>query len=139
MRGNLDAITGLFKAHASGKILVVTGADISLASGIPTFRGQDPGAIWKKDVMALGTFCCFSQDPVGSWRWRRSPRRPAPGSAHHPLETSENTASHSVVPCVAVQIDYGLGVLNSVASVARQHARAEPNMSLAPSSRGCGR
>jgi hypothetical protein len=25
MRGNLDAITGLFKAHASGKILVVTG------------------------------------------------------------------------------------------------------------------
>ena len=53
----------------SGQILVVTGAGISLASGIPTFRGQDPGAIWKKDVTELGTFRYFKQDPVGSWRW----------------------------------------------------------------------
>jgi NAD-dependent deacetylase len=78
MRGNLDTITGLFKAHASGKILVVTGAGISLASGIATFRGQDPGAIWKKDVMELGTFRYFSQDPVGSWRCRRSSPPPGP-------------------------------------------------------------
>jgi hypothetical protein len=37
MRGNLDAITDLFKARGPGKILVVTGAGISLASGIPPF------------------------------------------------------------------------------------------------------
>ena len=53
-------------------------AGISLASGIPTFRGQDPGAIWKKDVMELGTFRYFRQDPVGSWRWRRSSPPPGP-------------------------------------------------------------
>ena len=52
-----------------GTLLVVTGAGISLASGIPTFRGTDRDAIWKKDVTELGTFAFFEADPVGSWRW----------------------------------------------------------------------
>lgn len=52
-----------------GLILVVTGAGVSLASGIPTFRGTDPGAIWKKDVTELGTVDYFRRDPVGSWSW----------------------------------------------------------------------
>jgi hypothetical protein len=30
--------------------LVVTGAGVSLASGIPTFRGTDPGAVWANEV-----------------------------------------------------------------------------------------
>lgn len=50
-------------------LLVVTGAGISLASGIPTFRGTDPGAIWKHDLTELATFAYFSRDPVGSWKW----------------------------------------------------------------------
>jgi len=44
-------------AHAlrgGGPIAVVTGAGVSLASGIPTFRGPDPGAVWTRDVTALG-------------------------------------------------------------------------------------
>jgi NAD-dependent deacetylase len=52
-----------------GLILVVTGAGVSLASGIPTFRGSDPGAIWKRDVTELATLDYFRRDPVGSWRW----------------------------------------------------------------------
>jgi len=40
----------LLRSHARDRIVVVTGAGISLASGIPTFRGTDPGAIWKRDV-----------------------------------------------------------------------------------------
>ncbi len=52
-----------------GPILVVTGAGISLASGIPTFRGSDKDAVWKRDVTELGTFHYFCMDPVGSWRW----------------------------------------------------------------------
>jgi NAD-dependent deacetylase len=52
-----------------GFLLVVTGAGVSLASGIPTFRGTDPGAVWTRDVTELGTFAYFEEDPVGSWRW----------------------------------------------------------------------
>jgi NAD-dependent deacetylase len=50
-------------------LLVVTGAGISAASGIPTFRGNDPGAIWRHDVTTLATRAYFEDDPVGSWRW----------------------------------------------------------------------
>jgi NAD-dependent deacetylase len=52
-----------------GPVLVVTGAGISLASGIPTFRGTDPGAVWKRDVTELGTYRYFRDEPEGSWRW----------------------------------------------------------------------
>ncbi len=56
-------------ADTRGLVLVVTGAGISLASGIPTFRGKDPGAIWAKDVTELGTARYFREEPAGSWSW----------------------------------------------------------------------
>lgn len=52
-----------------GLMVVVTGAGISLASGIPTFRGDDPAAVWSKDVTELGTMDFFWREPVESWRW----------------------------------------------------------------------
>jgi NAD-dependent deacetylase len=52
-----------------GSLLVVSGAGISLASGIATFRGSDPGALWKRDLTELGTYRYFQADPVGSWSW----------------------------------------------------------------------
>jgi NAD-dependent deacetylase len=70
-----------------GPILLVTGAGISLASGIPTFRGTDPGALWSRDVTELGTLGYFERDPVGSWRWYLSRFSRAlgaePNAAHH--------------------------------------------------------
>ena len=50
-------------------LLVVTGAGISLASGIPTFRGQDPGAIWQSDLVERATHEFFQRDPAASWSW----------------------------------------------------------------------
>jgi len=65
-----DVLAKFLRAPPSpGALLVVTGAGVSVASGIPTFRGTDPGAIWKHDVTTLGTFAYFEADPVGSWRW----------------------------------------------------------------------
>lgn len=65
----LDRLTSLLAEVDAGLLLVVTGAGISLASGIPTFRGSDPGAVWKRDVTELGTFRYFQEDPAGSWAW----------------------------------------------------------------------
>ena len=53
-------------------LLVVTGAGVSLASGIPTFRGTDPGAVWANDVQEKGTIAYFNRDPVKSWQWYMS-------------------------------------------------------------------
>ncbi len=55
-----------------GLLLVLTGAGISAASGIPTFRGSEPDAIWTRDVTEMATLGYFEEDPAGSWRWYRS-------------------------------------------------------------------
>jgi NAD-dependent deacetylase len=76
-----------------GLWLVVTGAGVSQASGIPTFRGTDPGAVWAKDTTELGTLRYFLQEPAGSWRWylSRFDRVLAaqPNPAHHALAALE--------------------------------------------------
>ena len=76
----LAALRGLGK----GGLLVVTGAGVSVASGIPTFRGNDPGAIWKRDVTELGTLRYFKADPVGSWTWYQQRFAAALGARPNP-------------------------------------------------------
>lgn len=56
-------------ALGGGSLLVVTGAGVSLASGLATFRGSDPEAVWANDVMEKGTFHYFLRNPLESWRW----------------------------------------------------------------------
>ena len=53
----------------AGLLLVVTGAGTSHASGIPTFRGQDPGAEWRRTDASVATRAYFEIDPVGQWVW----------------------------------------------------------------------
>jgi NAD-dependent SIR2 family protein deacetylase len=76
-------------ARQSQHLLVVSGAGISLASGIPTFRGTDPDAIWKRDVTEMATLAFFLEDPVESWRWYFSRfetlRRAQPNAGHTAL------------------------------------------------------
>jgi NAD-dependent protein deacetylase/lipoamidase len=60
-----DALT----THRDRPILVCTGAGISLPSGLDTFRGSDPDAIWKTSDIEMGTFAFFDSDPVASWHW----------------------------------------------------------------------
>ncbi|MHA7628958.1 SIR2 family NAD-dependent protein deacylase [Corallococcus sp. M7] len=64
----LEALLDLARGPLGESVLVVTGAGISLASGIPTFRGTDPGAVWANEVMEKGTYDFFLRKPHESWR-----------------------------------------------------------------------
>jgi NAD-dependent deacetylase len=77
------------RAAGDGGLLVVTGAGVSAASGIPTFRGTDAGAIWKHDVLEMATLGFFLRHPEESWRWYLSRFEVVlhrdPNPAHHAL------------------------------------------------------
>ena len=78
---------------AQGLIVVLTGDGISLASGIPTFRGSDAGAIWAHDITELATLRYFTSDPAGAWRWYRERflrvLAARPNQAHQAVATLE--------------------------------------------------
>ncbi len=57
---------------AARSTLVLTGAGVSLASGIPTFRGTDTGAVWASTTMARATLRHFVRDPADTWTWYRA-------------------------------------------------------------------
>ncbi len=86
------ALAGTLRER-DGLLLVVTGAGVSHASGIPTFRGTDEGAIWKRDVTEMATLAFFLEDPVESWRWYLSRfdtlRAAKPNPAHRALAALE--------------------------------------------------
>lgn len=75
-------------AEARG-VLFVTGAGVSLASGIDTFRGADAGAVWKNDIMAKATLGHFRGDPADAWAWYLARfehvRGAEPNPAHHAI------------------------------------------------------
>lgn len=93
MREWMELAVELFEAKRQQNIMVVTGAGISLASGIPTFRGSDPDAVWAKDVLETGTRRFFHRDPVKSWLWYLDrfdkARHAEPNPAHYALATIE--------------------------------------------------
>lgn len=69
MEGDARRISESLRKAGNGLILVVTGAGVSAASGLPLYRGTDPGAIWNRDVTEIGTIRYFQRDPVGWWQW----------------------------------------------------------------------
>ena len=87
------ALAGAIDGVGTGFLVVVTGAGVSVASGIPTFRGTDPGAVWKRDITELGTNRYFEEDPAGSWSWYTSRfdivLEKQPNAAHHALAAIE--------------------------------------------------
>jgi NAD-dependent deacetylase len=56
------------KLQPNARITVLTGAGVSAASGVPTFRGSD--GLWKKyRPESLGTPDAFRRDPKLVWEW----------------------------------------------------------------------
>jgi len=69
MEEQVQALGSALESLEAGSLAVVTGAGISQASGIPTYRGTDPEAVWRQSDVSLATFDYFRRDPVGQWQW----------------------------------------------------------------------
>src|SRR3954449_643039 len=70
---------------SASRITVLTGAGVSAASGVPTFRGA--GGLWRnRQAQQLATPEAFAQDPVLVWEWYAWRRQViagcAPNAAH---------------------------------------------------------
>lgn len=70
------------------RVTVLTGAGVSAASGVPTFRGPD--GFWKhKRAEDLATAAAFGREPQVVWEWYAARRaaiaRCEPNAAHHVL------------------------------------------------------
>ena len=76
------------RLRPESRITVVTGAGVSAASGIPTFRG--PGGLWRTyRPEQLATPEAFRRDPSIVWEWydwrRQQVAACQPNAAHHVL------------------------------------------------------
>ena len=93
MKEDARILADALRRAGKGLILAVTGAGVSAASGLPLFRGTDPGAVWNRDVMEMGTARYFERDPVGWWQWFLasfdSLHAARPNPAHHALAALE--------------------------------------------------
>ncbi|KAK1233928.1 hypothetical protein PQX77_002879 [Marasmius sp. AFHP31] len=87
---------------ASKNIIVVAGAGLSAASGIPTFRGA--GGLWRRhDAMSLATPGAFARNPSRVWQFyhyrRESALKAAPNGAHDAIaKFSLPSIRHTIAP-----------------------------------------
>lgn len=77
----------------ASSVFVVTGAGVSVDSGLPTFRG--PGGLWEGfRAEELATPEAFRADPARVWRWYRwrwgQYRHCAPNPAHEVIAAMES-------------------------------------------------
>ncbi len=86
MQGGILQLAG--RIHAGVRITVLTGAGVSAASGVPTFRGA--GGLWKSyAAQELATPQAFRRDPRLVWEWynwrRETLSKCRPSAAHNVL------------------------------------------------------
>ena len=80
----------------SQHVAVLTGAGISVASGIPAFR-SGKNKVWDEETLGYGTYAFFKSNPVESWSWYLdrfgSIRAKKPNDAHITLSRLEQSAA----------------------------------------------
>ncbi len=81
------------KIKNADKITIFTGAGISKASGIPTFRGKD--GLWNKySASQLATMNAFVKNPKLVWQWynyrRKLIKQAKPNDAHYAVTRLED-------------------------------------------------
>jgi NAD-dependent deacetylase len=109
------------------KIVVLTGAGVSRASGIATFRGKD-GAVTQRKARPIDVDT-FERDPGGAWREYmgrvETLRRAAPNPAHEALARfEEGLAPHQEFVVVTQNVD-GLHQRAGSRNVIEVHGRLD--------------
>lgn len=121
---NADAATVAHVARLLGEarsIVVLTGAGVSAASGVPTFRGD--GGLWRQyRAEDLATAEAFARDPALVWAWydwrRQRIAACAPNPAHDVLAQWSRRWPHLLL--VTQNVD-GLHERAGTASLLRLH------------------
>jgi NAD-dependent deacetylase len=98
---------------SDSRVLVITGAGVSVESGITTFRGTE--GYWRKlDPAKLATPAAFVRDPELVWQWYRERRQT--------IRAAKPNAAHSAIVQLAESCPDFLLVTQNVDDL---HARAE--------------
>lgn len=100
-----------------GPLLVVTGAGVSVASGLPVFRGTDPNAVWNREVTERGTLRYFWEQPSPSWSWYHSRFKQV-------LDAQPNAAHRALVELERWQNARGAKFLLVTQNIDRLHHKA---------------
>jgi len=92
MKNLLREIIQTLAQNREKTIFTLSGAGLSAASGIPTFRGKD--GLWNLyDPRELATFEAFEDDPLRVWKWylwrMRLIAKAEPNPAHYALVEME--------------------------------------------------
>lgn len=90
---DLDRLAQQLRRSASGTV-VFTGAGVSIASGVPSFRGQ--GGLWTRfDPTEYASIAALRRDPEKVWGFLRELRRTldeaSPNPAHRAIALLETT------------------------------------------------
>jgi NAD-dependent deacetylase len=89
----LEHLCAAVDAARDGTVLVVTGAGVSLASGIPTYRGTDENATWTVSSIKYAQRIFFERRPGRAWAWhiarRDAMRHAKPNAAHRAVAALE--------------------------------------------------
>ncbi len=93
MEREIKEVALLLAKNRNETIFALSGAGLSAASGIPTFRGKD--GLWNKyDPRELATFEAFEEDPLKVWKWylwrMRLIAKAKPNPAHYALVELES-------------------------------------------------
>jgi len=118
------AIPGELRVTEYQHIVVLTGAGISAASGLPTYRG--PGGLWNADnVRRYATAAAVKEDPRGVWeffaRLRGLIAEAPPNAAHRALARLEQMRSPGQTLTVLTQNVDGLHQLAGSREVVELH------------------
>ncbi|MGD8394919.1 MAG: NAD-dependent deacylase [Candidatus Eiseniibacteriota bacterium] len=127
----------LNRARAAGNVAALTGAGVSAASGIPTFRGAD--GYWRgNDPMTLASPQGFAADPVLVWEWYAMRRElidaAAPNGAHVALAELERRLGAGRFTLITQNVD-GLHRRAGSSQMLELHG----NLTRASCWAGCGR